>query len=72
MKNKKMTREEIATQEIGNTDISKTNQKILLAFFLILMSSAAVIQLTFNTNEAVAANVTMKNNQKVDESVSFL
>ncbi|MBC8757404.1 hypothetical protein H2O64_22230 [Kordia sp. YSTF-M3] len=72
MKNKKMTREETAMIEIGNTDISKTNQKILLAFFLIFIVSAAVIQVIFGENEAVATNVAMKNDQIVEASAGFL
>lgn len=67
-----MTREEIATLEIGNTDISKTNQKVLLIFFLIFIVSAAVIQLIFSKNDAVATNVSMENDEIVDESLGFL
>lgn len=74
MKDKKMTREEIATMEIGSTDISKTNQKILLIFFLIFIVSAVVIQLLFRTNDETSAsnNSQMKSNQMVAASSSFL
>lgn len=71
MKNKKIGREETAMIEIGNTDISKTNQKILLAFFLIFIVSAALIQVLFGENEAVATEVLMKNTQVIDEPTSL-
>ena len=70
MKDKKMTREEIAAIEIGNTDISKRNQKILLAFFLIFILSAAVIQLIFKSNDTVVTSniIQFENDQMVEKS----
>lgn len=74
MEDKKMTREEIAMIEIGQTDISKNNQKLLFIFFLLLILAAMVIQLIFNTNEnaPVSTNSNNKNDQKNQESSSFL
>ncbi|QHI35613.1 hypothetical protein IMCC3317_09590 [Kordia antarctica] len=72
MEHKKMSREEIATAEIRKTDISKRNQKILLAFFLIFIMSAAVIQLISNISRAAeTSSLTMKNDQIVDASAGF-
>jgi len=71
MEQKKMSREEIATAEIGNTTISRRNQKILLAFFLIFIGSAAFIQILFGENETVVSNATIENNKTVDESASL-
>ncbi|MFK7749876.1 MAG: hypothetical protein AB8B65_15895 [Kordia sp.] len=74
MKDKKMTPEEIATMEIGSTDISKTNQKILVAFFLIFIVSAVIVQFLFSTNNETFAsnNSDIKNDQTIAESSSFL
>ena len=47
-KNKRLTREEIAERDIGKTDISLINQRVLLIFFFFLISFVSLIQISHN------------------------
>lgn len=69
MKDQKITREEIAMKEIGHTDISKSNQKLLFIFFLVLIVSAMMIQLLFKEQQETFVEVQVEH-QAVD-SLSF-
>ncbi|MEM6720656.1 MAG: hypothetical protein AAF611_15110 [Bacteroidota bacterium] len=63
------TREEIAMQEIGQTDISKRNQQLLLTFFLLLLVSAMSIQFIFKAQND--AFVEVNTEKEETENVSF-
>ncbi|WP_420573930.1 alginate O-acetyltransferase AlgX-related protein [Kordia sp.] len=71
MKNKKMTREEIAMIDIGSTDISKSNQKLLLVFFLLLMVSAMIIQIIWKEDNEHITNTNFHSETVSAEATSF-
>lgn len=70
-KNKKLSREEIAIIEVGETNISYKNQKILIIFFLLFISIAPVIQLIIpRVNNNNLEYIVSNNTQQADSLYS--